>query len=29
MNTPNKTKVNGNKIARPDLYYGDRTKLKE
>jgi hypothetical protein len=29
MNTPNETKVNGNKIARPDLYYGDRTKLEE
>jgi hypothetical protein len=29
MNTPNETKVNGNKVARPNLYYGDRTKLKE
>jgi hypothetical protein len=29
MNTPNETKVNGNKVARPDLYHGDRTKLKE
>jgi hypothetical protein len=29
MNTPNETKVNGNKVARPDLYHGDRTKLEE
>jgi hypothetical protein len=29
MNTPNETKVNGNKVARPDLYYGYGTKLKE
>jgi hypothetical protein len=29
MNTPNKTKVNSNKIARPNLYYRDWTKLKE
>jgi hypothetical protein len=29
MNTPNETKASRNKVARPDLYYGDRTKLKE
>jgi hypothetical protein len=29
MNTPKETKVNGNKVARPNLYYGDRTKLEE
>jgi hypothetical protein len=29
MNTPNKTKASRNKVARPDLYHGDRTKLEE
>ena len=29
MNTPNETKASSNKVARPDLYYGDRTKLEE
>jgi hypothetical protein len=29
MNTPNETKAGGNKVARPNLYYRDRTKLKE
>jgi hypothetical protein len=29
MNTPNETKASRNKVARPDLYHGDRTKLEE
>jgi hypothetical protein len=29
MNTPNETKAGRNKVARPDLYHGDRTKLEE